>query len=238
MSVGRETAGWAGAAIAVAALALSPAFGAQDGKRSIGKRPVSLSARGGIGSFTPASADPRIAAAFSRAGLAGSGFRFTPSSAVKGGNQSVTVAVRARTSNRSEAERTAASAPTVSITPIAYNLGVSVGWRRFALSGDIAKVDFGPIPGGREKVDVGLSYNAPKWSARVQAGADRPTDGQPVLLTQDESYSVDLGGSYSLTRNLDLTAGVRYRSDRDRLLPLEDDRRDSQAVYIGTAFKF
>jgi hypothetical protein len=32
---------------------------------------------------------------------------------------------------------------------------------------------------------------------------------------------------------------VRYRtSERDRLAPLADNRRDSQAVYVGTAFKF
>ena len=46
-------------------------------------------------------------------------------------------------------------------------------------------------------------------------------------------------GSYSLTRNLDVTAGVRYeRSERERLPRLTDDRRDSQAVYVGTAFRF
>ncbi len=51
-----------GAALAVAALAM-PAIGApSDVTRKILKRPVSLSARGGIGSFTPAAADPRVAA--------------------------------------------------------------------------------------------------------------------------------------------------------------------------------
>ena len=52
------------------------------------------------------------------------------------------------------------------------------------------------------------------------------------------SYSVDLSSSYSLTRNLEVTAGVRYRSDRERIARVEDDRRDSQAAYIGTAFRF
>ena len=31
---------------------------------------------------------------------------------------------------------------------------------------------------------------------------------------------------------------ARYRIERDRLAPLNDDRRDSQAVYVGTAFRF
>jgi hypothetical protein len=35
-----------------------------------------------------------------------------------------------------------------------------------------------------------------------------------------------------------VTAGLRYQSDRERLAQLKDDRRDSQAVYVGTAFRF
>jgi len=31
---------------------------------------------------------------------------------------------------------------------------------------------------------------------------------------------------------------VRYRIDHDRVSAVKDDRRDSQAVYVGTAFKF
>jgi len=49
---------------------------------------------------------------------------------------------------------------------------------------------------------------------------------------------VDVGGSYSLSRHLDLTGGVRYQVDRQHLSPIQDERRDSQAIYIGTAFKF
>jgi hypothetical protein len=35
-----------------------------------------------------------------------------------------------------------------------------------------------------------------------------------------------------------VTGGVRYKIQHDRLEPLTDQRRDSQAVYIGTAFRF
>ena len=49
---------------------------------------------------------------------------------------------------------------------------------------------------------------------------------------------MDLGGSYRLTRNFDVTAGVRYSSERDRLRPLTDGKQDSQAVYVGTKFRF
>ena len=57
-------------------------------------------------------------------------------------------------------------------------------------------------------------------------------------MAETPSYAVDVAGSYRLTRNLDLTAGVRYKSEEQRLPQLVDDRRDSQSVYVGTAFRF
>ena len=41
-----------------------------------------------------------------------------------------------------------------------------------------------------------------------------------------------------MTRNLDVTAGVRYSQDRDRIAPLTDAEQDGQAVYVGTQFRF
>lgn len=237
MSTGRTwlTAGVAALAVATG-LVLSPLAAKTDDLRKPQRRPVTLSARGGIGSFTPAAADPRVAAAYARAGLANSGFRFTPAGASTG-NRAVTVAVRAITSaQRSEPTRNGAT-PALAIQPIAYNLGVAVGWKRFALSGDIARVDAAGLPGSREKVDLGLSYNAPRWSGRLQVERDRPTD-EVSRLTGGDTVSFDLGGSYAVTRNVDLTAGVRYRAERDRLQLIDDGRRDTQAVYVGTAIKF
>jgi hypothetical protein len=237
MPIGRTWLAVGAAAFAVAgSLALSPLAAKTEELRRLQRRPVTLSARGGIGSFTPAAADPRVAAVYARAGLANSGFRFTPAGAATG-NRAVTVAVRAiTTGNRTEPTRTGL-APAVAIQPIAYNLGVAVGWKRFALSGDIAKVDAAGLPGSREKMDLGLSYNAPRWSGRLQVERDRPTD-QVSRLTGGDTVSFDLGGSYALTRHLDVTAGVRYRAERDRLQLIDDGRRDTQAVYIGTAVKF
>jgi hypothetical protein len=124
------------------------------------------------------------------------------------------------------------------MAPVAYSLGVGVGWKRFALSGDVTRIDSGVLPGGREAADVALSYNARKWSTRVQLAADRPTGNAPRTIAGNDSVSLDVGGAYRLTRNLDVTAGVRYRSERNRLEALTDNRRDSQAVYVGTAFRF
>lgn len=229
-------AGFAGA-LCVAGLAVAPAIGAAL-DRPLAKRVLAMTPRSGIGTFTPAAADPRLAAALARSGMAGTGFRFTPVAAV-GKTRAVTVAVRARAGNALVEDRLAPGVvSTIGIAPVSYNLGAGVGWKRFALSGDVKRVYTGILPGGREGVDVGVSYNAPKWSTRVQVAADRPVGNIPRSITGDESVSLDVGGAYRLTRNVDVTAGVRYKAERNRLEALADNRRDSQAVYVGTAFRF
>jgi hypothetical protein len=222
--------------------AVAPALGASDGSASrfAIHRPVVIR---GFGTFTPASADPRLAAIFARGGLDTSGFRFTPSDARHDGRHPVTVAIRARSARGlTLVDRTTPlPASTVALTPIAYNLDVAVGWKRFALSGDVSKVDLAGMPGGREAAGLGVSYTANRFSGRVKAAADRPLANAPKLTEDAPAYSIDVGGSYALTRRLDVTAGVRYKAERDRLIeqPASDtDRHDSQAVYVGTAFRF
>lgn len=235
MFSGRALIGGSIVAVSAAALAVAPAIGASDMDRQLPKKSVAARNAGG---FTPAAADPRLAAAFARSGLSNGEFRFTPSE-TRQGNRAVTVAVRARSSRSAEdAGRLAGSAPTVGLMPVAYNLGVSVGWKRFAISGDVAKVDLAGQPGSREVADIGVSYSLPRFTGRVKAAADKPLPGTSKLIEDGPSYSVDVGGSYSLTRNIDVTAGVRYKSENERLARFADDRRDSQAVYVGTAFRF
>ena len=196
-------------------------------------------ARSLAGNFTPAAADPRLAAVLARGGLGAGDFHFTPAE-TQGGQRAVTVAVRIRSNRTAVADqRLAGNAANVGIAPIAYNLGVAVGWKRFAVAGDVARVDLGPQPGSREAADLSLSYQASKrLTGRIKAATDRPYGEIAQLVDQPQSYSLDVGGAYSLSRRLDVTAGVRYRSDRERLSHLDDDRRDSQAAYVGTVFHF
>ena len=225
-------AGIVAGALIAAGVTVAPAVAATEQTRKVVTKRI---APRGVGSFTPSAADPRLAALFARGGLETRGFRFTPAEAKN--SRAVTVAVRART-NRATADGTAPAAPTaVGLAPIAYNLGVAVGWRRFALSGDVARVDPPGHVGAREAAEVGVSYSLPRLTTRVKAAADRATPEAPRIAGAERTYSLDVGGSYSLTRNLDVTAGVRYRSDRERIVRT-DERRDSQAVYVGTAFRF
>nr|WP_081855800.1 hypothetical protein [Sphingomonas sp. UNC305MFCol5.2] len=225
-------------AICAAGALVAPALQAQEGRgeRAYAKR--STAVRGGIGTFTPAAADPKLAAILARSGLPESGFRFTPSESRRS-SRAVTVAVRARSTRTALADRSLVAAATpVSLAPIAYNLGVSVGWKRFAVAGDVTRIELPAQPGSTERANLGVSYTGGRVTGRVQAAAERPLADTPVLIGDKPSYSIDVGGSYSLTRNLDVTAGVRYKSEQDRLPKLTDNRRDSQAVYVGTAFRF
>lgn len=230
----------AGALVATAAL-VAPAFGASEQPRHA-PRSAHTSASRFAGTFTPAAADPRLAAVFARGGIDVAAFRFTPADSRRD-RRAVTVAVRAQ-SNRVALAATQASraapidAPTVGIAPIAYNLGLAVGWKRFAVAANASRVDLGPQPGSREAADVAVTYRAGRGSSRLTAAADRPLAGSPRAIEDMPSYSVDLSSSYSLTRNLDVTAGMRYRSERERIAQIDDARRDSQSVYLGTAFHF
>jgi hypothetical protein len=224
-------------ALVAAGLAVAPAIGAADDSvKHVVRQPISMLR--GPGSFTPASADPRLAAIFARGGFDPSSFRFTPSEPRRG-SRAVSVAVQARTVRNTVMADRSVTPSTVALAPISYNLGVAVGWRRFALSGDVSKVDLAGMPGSREAADVAVSYAGKRFTGQVKAGADRPVAGGPRLIEEAPAYSVDVGGSYRLTRNLDLSAGVRYKAERsDRLAELDASRRDSQAVYVGTAFRF
>lgn len=231
---------WGFGGLCAALIAVVPALSATD--YPLASKRIAQSLRNGIGTFTPAAADPRLAAAMARSGLTNSGFRFTPSLSI-GRGRAITVAVRTRGASRlfvndSLVAANPAFGPAIGIAPVAYDLGVGVGWKRFALQGDVARIDSGPVLGAREIADVGISYNAKKWSTRVQVAAERPVGSAPRSITGDESVALDVGGSYRLTRNLDVTAGVRLKSERYRLERPSDDRRDSQAIYVGTAFRF
>ena len=227
------------AAVAATGLVLTPAFAATSSK----KRPAAVSLSfDSLPSFTPANADPKLAAALAGKSLSLSDFTFTPAPA-KGRPSQVRVAIRARVATPTDARVAQASIPTAAVsalTPTTYNLGLAVGWRHFAVSGDVSKIRSpDPAFGGRESAMVGVSYSLNnRLSTRVAVGADRAT-GNPVAgLRQGNNVSLDVGSSYSLSRHIAVTGGVRYNIERDRLSALQDDRRDSQAVYIGTAFKF
>lgn len=197
--------------------------------------------------FTPASID----ASLSR--LVGSGdslMRFTPAGVAA--SRSITVAVRIddQTARAMSLRSAIAGATdqvgsrTVEIAPTRYDLGIARGYQSFAQAkpamvvattqiADIAMPDLSEY-----RPSPGVTSKPSRFSARVALEKDQKTGRAEGTLESLGEQRVDVGGALRVTRNLNVTAGVRYSQDRDRIAPLTDGEQDSQAVYLGTQFRF
>lgn len=201
-----------------------------------------------IGLFTPASVDPDLAARI--ADISDKrGFRFTPAGA--SGTQTdraVTVAIRVdEETAKAISVRTAVNAaPGKGASGIAglqasrYNLGISRGYQSFARATDLPRT-----------VRDLKAPDLAEFKPATPTARDKPGRLQPRIALEDKDIagrspntmdaseaSVDVGGSFRLSRNLDVTAGVRLSQERDRLGPLTSSQQDSRAVYVGTQIKF
>ena len=222
--------------LAASALVMTPAIGLAAAEKA---RPPAISLSfDKISTFTPASADPRLSAIF--AGRTGSiaDFKFTPAAA-KGRPSQLRIAIRARgVPTPARPVEVAVASAVNNLAPAQYDLGMAVGWKRLAVAGDVSRSSSpDPVIGTRETAVVGVSYNLKKFTGRIAVGGER-NESRIAALTRPDSMSVDVGGAFNISRNIALTGGVRYKVERDRISTLSDQRVDSQAVYVGTAFKF
>lgn len=199
--------------------------------------------------FTPASVDPELAARV--ADISNKrGFRFTPAGAgATQADRTITVAVRVDDATaKAISVRSAISAAPgkpvssgiASLRASRYDLGAARGYQSFARQVELPKTvrdlkapdlaEFKPSgPTAKDKP----SRLQPRIALEDQAIAGR----SPNTLDASEA-SVDVGGSFRLSPNLNVTAGVRLSQERDRLDPLTSSVQDSQAVYVGTQLKF
>lgn len=201
--------------------------------------------------FTPASVDPRVAELVGLSASTGRMVRFTPAGLAERPNRSVTVAVRVdqdaaraiqvRSTLASAMEQVAGGPQSLRIAPTRYNLGVARGYQSFVQAPIVNQrltdeeipdlATFRPSPGAKPDVS--------RFAPRIALEQSELAGSAPRTREAAGSQSVDVGGSYRLTRNLNVTAGLRYQQERDRLAPLADPaQQDSQAVYIGTQFRF
>jgi len=225
-----------------ALLALSPALSAvRGGQKILQQAKVSLRILGSIGSFTPVTRDERLARAYADAVRESQtrGFRFTPASGTTSGERTLTVLSRAT----SEENANKRPLPGLGVAPVAFSLGKNTD----RIAGDNVPAginDLKPIVENVQmpKTNFTLQPDRNRFSTNFQVEARDQTATGPTnssSLGQEKSYSVDLSSSYSLTRHLDVQAGVRYRGPDNRLAaPLTDQAKDSQAVYVGTKLKF
>jgi hypothetical protein len=190
---------------------------------------------GSLGSFTPSLVDPARSAAI-RAQAVERSFRFTPSGKTAD-RKALTLGLTSRVVTPAAGRTAVASAAVDGLTPSGYNLGVSVGYQGFSLSGGYSRLDSGLIGTSREGVDLGLSYRGNRWKASLQATGELPSHLTDDSLVLDKRYAVELGGAYALTPRLSLQGGMRYQLITPLDPRLADDREDP-SVYLGTSFRF
>ena len=202
----------------------------------------------GLNLFTPASVDPELAARVAEKARA-RGIRFTPAGASPvGGERTVTVAVRVD----SEEARAITVRKTIDAVPgrglgltgleaSRFQLGSARGYKSFArpveLPSEVRRMalpDLSQFEPSRPKAEDTPSRLQPRIELEDREIAGRSPNTLDAIATQ----TVGVGGSFRLSPNLNVTAGVRYSQERERLDPLTNSVQDSQAVYVGTQIKF
>ena len=231
----------------VLALAVPSAGLALAGQVAPARTAASLDALG-LGVFTPAAVDPALAARVADKARE-RGIRFTPASAPPvTGKRTVTVAVRVDDDTaRAISVRKALDAVPgrglglAGLDTSKFQLGAARGYQSFARTVDLsANVRNLSVP------------DLAQFKPQAPAAADKPSRLQPRIELVDRQIAgrspntldsvgqqtVGVGGSFRLSQNLNVMAGVRYSQERERLDPLTNSVKDSQAVYVGTQIKF
>ena len=202
----------------------------------------------GLRMFTPASVDPELAARVADK-LRARGVHFTPARATAmAGMRTVTVAVRVDddTARAISVRKPLEAAPgrgtgLAGLEASRFQLGAARGYKSFTRSVDLSAnvrnlslPDLAQFEPARPKADDKPSRLQPRIELEDRQIAGR----SPNTLDSSAAQTVGLGGSFRLSPNLNVTAGVRYSQERERLDPLTNSVQDSQAVYVGTQIKF
>jgi hypothetical protein len=198
--------------------------------------------------FTPASVDPQLASFVAGRGDDAHRMRFTPAGVAEQGKRSLTVAVRVddetahaiqvRSAIATAQDQMAGSA--VHIVSARYSLGLARGFESFAQPSVLSKtLTDAAIPDLSSFKPASPLPAESRFASHVALAHEEKPGVAPRTREALGEQSVDLATSYRLTRNLDVSAGVRYSQARDRIAPAADpSSQDSQAVYIGTQFRF
>lgn len=208
--------------------------------------------------FTPSGVDSRIAKLHQErfgdqnAAKANKLFRFTPAGLDKISNRTLTVA--ARTNETSEAvtirnilaKDKPANGPLAALQTTKYSLKQDKGWKGFELTAlpklpvtdSVGSLNRISTPTINYKLKSDKDDKPSKFNTSVKIA--KPTDAAPSPLgnAAGEDYVLNLGGSFSISKRIDLTAGVRYDRQNDIPLSSTDNREDSEAVYVGTKIRF
>lgn len=240
----RKNATFAAILLASGSLVLSPMMMPAFAAKSLGQ--AKEASKDWLNTFTPSGVDSRLAAKFAtKAELASGRFPFTPTGVSDGRNRTITVAARTNSrltagavSVRSAAE--AGAGKGIRLSTVDYRLTASRGWQGFALPSApklAASTPLSELGKGSFRLDD-KAKKPSKFSTNISLDQNRGVAPPARGTSAPGDYKLDVGGSFSISRKIDVTAGVRYASENDRVLPTADNRKDSEAVYVGTKIRF
>lgn len=172
-------------------------------------------------------------------------FSFTPSGATeRDDRRSVSVGVSTRSLTTAQtpvrASGTGALASTEAepgVGPSGYDVGLSVGYRGFAISGGVTRLDSGVTGGQKQGVDLGLGYAARNWKTGVRASVERGSVLPVPQSEMSERVAVEAGGALALSPSLSVGGTVRYRMAPDHPTLL-DPNKDERTLLLGGALAF
>ena len=238
-----------GLVASAAAIALTPSV-----VLAVAASSLSIDSIDPFGTFTPAGVDSELAEHLDIQKLSQKpAFAFTPTGAGDD-DRSVMIVVRASALPSSDyvGGLKSARGPELGAVPnrpegvklaaISYDLGTAKGIQSFALPEKAVRrkndepVMVSPAKGTGFELD-----DEPKKrtiAPRISVEEGRSVTAVPRDVAGVNDYKVDVGGRVSVTKGIDLTAGVRLENDRSQDQRLTNDQRDNQAVYVGTMIKF
>lgn len=195
--------------------------------------------------FTPAGVDSRLAEQMRSNATSQAAFPFTPAGLDRRPTNTLTVAVRADSVNavsvrNAIAQIEAGSGTAIRLNNSNYQLTASRGWQGFNLPAVIT-----PAPKleeivakGSFRLDDGSKKKPSRFNTDVKLDAARGVAPNPRGNAAAGDYRLDVEGRMRVAKGVDLTAGVRYSREDDRLDPAASAKADNEAVYVGTKIKF
>ena len=252
----RKSATWTASLLVAGSFAFSPvlfpALAAQIGG-------VRNAQKNWVSNFTPASIDSKLAERFKRqadlkttASAIKTRFPFTPTGGDLGASHTVTIAARTDSLLSSQAISTRnlirITEPgllmPVNLNKSDFRLTAARGWKDFKLPEGSKPAFKTPVANisaaaGAFRLDSNdTAIKKSRFKTDVKLDASRNASPSPRGNAAAGEYKVGVESSFSLSKRVDLTAGVTYNTERDRVAPRADDRKDSEAVYVGTKIRF
>ncbi len=213
------------AVTATAALALATAVPVVAATRAPVR--VKVEAPRPLGAFTPSLIDAPGVSLRPGATVDARQFRFTPAGK-NGEAHAVTLGLHTRAVTLPDATRDADQ-------PAGYDIGMALGTRGIALSGGMRKLDAGVAQ--RQAVTLGLGYGRRDWTTSLRLGEEEGW-ARGAQDTLDRRYSVELGGAYTIARDVRLGAGVRYRVTPADAIDVDSRAPADRSAFVGLGVAF